>query len=429
VSEAIDIKKLSACIHCGLCLEACPTYRETGEEMSSPRGRLYLMRNLTEGKIAASDPEFAEHELSCLVCRACEPACPSGVEFSVLMEQTRSIIVQEQKRSAFQAFIYNKLLRSKPLLKALHKASAIASKIGLAKLGKVLFAPSAKFGAALSLLPKHISFPASRKDLYQSSRPNGKRVGLLLGCVGDVFTSQVNDATITVLNALGYDVDVLPNVTCCGALAAHAGYVEVTKELAQQNLAILKDDRIDHIISNIAGCGAMLKGYATLVEHTDMAVIAVAVRQKTFDINEFLFRFHADDLRALLHSDIFSGKQIAYQAPCHLLHGQRIVDEPLKLLQLLPGVEAFSLDENELCCGSAGSYNIEHPEMAEALLKRKMQIITDAHPNIVATANAGCMLQLSKESDVPVRHVIELLADALAVKHKSGGTQETTGPK
>jgi glycolate oxidase iron-sulfur subunit len=425
----IDLKKLSACIHCGLCLEACPTYRETGEEMSSPRGRLYLMRNYTEGTIAASDPEFAEHELSCLVCRACETACPSGVEFGVLMEQTRSLIVNEQKKSAVNAFIYTRLLRSKSLLKLLQVGTAVFSKLGLAKLGSALISPSTKLGAALSLLPKDVPFPVSRKSLYQSNQPNGKRVGLLLGCVGDVFTSQVNDATIKVLNELGYDVDIMPTITCCGALAAHAGYLDVTKALARQNLEMLKDDRLDYAISNIAGCGAMLKEYESLSSQTDQAETAIEVRAKTFDINEFLYRFHADDLRTLLHSNIFSGKRIAYQAPCHLLHGQRIVDEPLKLLQILPGVEAFSLDENELCCGSAGSYNIEHPEMAESLRKRKMQIISDAEPDIVATANAGCMLQLSKESDVPVRHVIELLAEALAIRHQPDGKQETTGPK
>jgi len=412
----IDIKKLSACIHCGLCLEACPTYRETGEEMSSPRGRLYLMRNYAEGKIAASAPEFAEHELSCLVCRACETACPSGVEFGVLMEQTRSLIVQEQKKSLLQAFIYKKLLRSKPLLKVLHIASAIASKIGLAKLGKALFSPSTKLGAALSLLPSDVPFPTPRKPLYRSKHPNGKRIGLLLGCVGDVFTSQVNDATITVLNALGYDVDVLPSVTCCGALTAHAGYVDVTSELAQYNLNIFKDSAIDHIISNIAGCGAMLKGYETLLSGSELANTAASVRKKTFDINEFLYRFHANDLRTLLRSNTFRGKRIGYQAPCHLLHGQRIANEPLALLRLLPGVDAFALEENELCCGSAGSYNIEHPQMAEGLRKRKMQIIGDAEPDIVATANAGCMMQLSKENARPVRHVIELLAEALSVK-------------
>lgn len=412
MSEAIDLKKLSACIHCGLCLEACPTYRETGEEMSSPRGRLYLMRNYTEGTITATDPEFAKHELSCLVCRSCETACPSGVEFGVLMEQTRAILVEHGNGSISKKFIYSKLLQSKPLLKVLQTATAIATKTGLTKLAAKLFSRSTSTGAAMSLAPTSVSFPQSRPDLYRSKHPNGKRIGLLLGCIGDVFTSQVNDATIKVLNSLGYDVDILPSVACCGALAAHGGYLDVTRDLARQNVAVFKHDQLDYILSNIAGCGAMLKEYEHLLKGTAEADDAYLARNKTFDINEFLYLHHRGDIRTML-GPTFSGKRIAYQAPCHLTHGQRIVNEPLELLRLLPGVDAFALEENELCCGSAGSYNIEHPEMGEALRKRKMRIIDDAHPDIVATANAGCMLQLGKENPTPVRHVIELLAEAL----------------
>lgn len=401
----IDLKKLSACIHCGLCLEACPTYRLTGEEMSSPRGRLYLMRNYSEGMIEASDEGFIKHEYSCLVCRACETACPSGVQFGSLMEQTRSII--SQNKSGFRRFVYTKLLRSKKLLRFLQIALALGSQLGIFGFAKNVFR-SGRLGASLALLPRVVRFSKRRAHLYRSKHPNGKRVGLLPGCVGDVFTSHVNDATIKALTALGYDVDTMPHVACCGALAVHAGFLDEATEMAQQNLKSFGDRKINYVIANIAGCGAMLKEYDSLVTGAD------DVRNKIFDINEFLYRYHYDDLRDMLRSNSFSGKRIAYQAPCHLLHGQRIVNEPVELLRLLSGAVVFPLDENDLCCGSAGSYNIEHPEMAETLRLRKMAIIQNAKPDIVVTANAGCMLQLNKNNLSPVRHVIELLAEALS---------------
>jgi glycolate oxidase iron-sulfur subunit len=368
------------------------------------------MRNYVEGTITADDPSFMTHELSCLVCRSCETACPSGVEFGTLMEQTRAVITQKQG-SSIKRFGYSKFLRSRPLLNVLQFVTGAAAKLGLLKLGRRLFRPSTKIGTALALVPS-TPLVTSRAHLYPSARPNGKRVGLLLGCIGDAFTPQVNDATIKVLNTLGYDVDVLPTLTCCGALAAHGGYLDIAKDLAMQNVAVLADPSLDHVIASIAGCGAMLKEYASLLEGTAAGNTAATVREKTFDINEFLYRFHHDELPSVL-APMFAGKRIAYQAPCHLLHGQCIVTEPLQLLQCLPGVTAFPLEENELCCGSAGSYNIEHPEMGERLRQRKMQIIADARPDIVATANAGCMLQLGKDRTIPVRHVIELIAEAL----------------
>lgn len=404
----LDSKKLQACIHCGLCLEACPTYLETGEESSSPRGRLYLMKALEEGTITASDESFQKHELSCLVCRSCETACPSGVEFGYLMEQTRAIIRKESPKDGHR-FLFTNVIGNKTLTALAQVSTSILSKLELGKAagGAMRALGLKRIASSLSLIPKSVPLTSSRPPVYPALSKKKGDIAILVGCIGDVFTSKINDATITVLRKLGYDVHTLPEITCCGSLAIHEGYHDHAVSLARENVRTVLASKVDFFISNIAGCGANLKNYSAQLGTTE----AAEFRKKVFDISEFLYTYHYEELRNILGE---SKQTIGYHSPCHLLHGQKIKDEPVELLKLIKGASVVALEENDICCGSAGVYNIEHPDMGGALLSRKVAIISKAKPDIVATGNAGCQMQLQKGTpNTPVKHVIEILAERM----------------
>jgi len=382
------------------------------------------MKALDEGTISVSDEVFIQHESSCLVCRSCETACPSGVQFGILMEETREIINESTKQNRFRKFIYTKLLGSPKLITALQYPLSLISKSRFARLFEKTFNvknfPFKQLILPLQLLPDSIPFPKTRPFIYRSIGKKRGNVGLLIGCIGDLFTSRINDSTINVLNQLGYDVHTIPEITCCGALAAHSGFGQRARELALNAIGVLESEPVEFYISNIAGCGAMLKDYPTLFEGTIHYERALSVRNKMRDISEFLLEFHKDDLLQL-NLYLTEPASIGYQAPCHLYHGQQIKDTPAQLLQCIRNVEVFSFEENEICCGSAGTYNIEHAEMGEALLQRKMNIIQKREPDIIATANAGCLMQLVKGiresgSRSPVKHVIEILCESMSEK-------------
>ncbi len=380
------------------------------------------MKALEEGKIEATDQAFITHESSCLVCRSCETACPSGVQFGILMEETREIINRSTKASWLHTYIYTKLLGSPKLIRLLQFPLSILSRSRFARVFQKTFDlknfPLKRFAASLQLLPDVVPFPKERPLIYPATSKKFGNVGVLIGCIGDLFTSNINDATISVLNKLGYDVYTIPQITCCGALAAHSGFGDRARELALNAISVLETSPVDFYISNIAGCGAMLKDYAKLFDGTPNYERAITARKKMRDISEFLLEFHKDDL---LEMNLAFPQQtsIGYQAPCHLYHGQQIKDAPLELLKLIRNAEVFPFEENDICCGSAGSYNIEHPDMGDALLDRKMKLIRKSEPNIIATANAGCLMQLTKgvresRSHAKVLHVIEIIASALS---------------
>jgi glycolate oxidase iron-sulfur subunit len=413
----VDESKLLACIHCGLCLPACPTHVITGEEMSSPRGRLYLMRGVLEGRVSELDAAFREHELSCLVCRACETACPSGVEFGYLMEQTRAKLESVRPASRIERFVYQRLLVSRQKLNLVQRSLALTRVLGLVRPLRALGRLSAKvfprISQMLQLLPASITSPVKRPSKYAAVGERRGAVGLLPGCVGDVFGARINDATIRILRNLGYDVHILPDVTCCGALAIHSGFREKALELGKHLIKSVQKADLDFYISNISGCGAMLKDYEKLFADSAIAEEAAQFRSKVRDISEFLFEQHSEDLSKLLAQNR-GHQRVAYHAACHLQHAQRITEAPLALLHLIAKVEVFALDENDLCCGSAGSYNVEHPAMSNALLDRKIEIIERALPEVIVTGNIGCLMQLQKglrasNATCEVLHIIEYL--------------------
>jgi glycolate oxidase iron-sulfur subunit len=274
-----------------------------------------------------------------------------------------------------------------------------------------------KMGSAMRLFPKDLAAPRNRIPIYHATTNKIGDIGLLLGCIGDVFTARINDATIRVLNRLGYDVHTFPEIVCCGALGIHAGFRERSLELATQLMKTVENSSIDYYISNIAGCGAMLKDYSHLFEGSDKQALANSFRGKTYDISEFLFEKHLDDLAGFKLN--VTGK-IGYHAACHLYHAQKVTDQPLDLLRAITKADVQPLTDNEICCGSAGSYNIEHPMESDQLLDRKMKILDEFRPQTVVTGNAGCLMQLQKGvretgKSVQVMHIIELIDRSMAM--------------
>jgi glycolate oxidase iron-sulfur subunit len=403
---------LDACVHCGFCMQACPTYLALGDENDSPRGRLVLMRSLLEGDLTPGDTTLATHIDQCLGCRACESVCPSGVPYGALLEATRATIQMRGGRDV--SFVGRMILGvfSRPwLLAAAMLAARAFRSLGIARL--------------LSRLPGRIGFASAmlassdRDGTRRTYAPSsdGKRgtVALLTGCVMQGLFAETNRATARVLAANGYRVIAVSGQRCCGALHAHAGDLEGARGLARENITAFEQHLPDHIAVNAAGCGAMLKEYAHLLSddpawHARATEIATRAR----DVSELLAA--AGPLRAPVAA---ATVRVAYDAPCHLVHAQRVSAAPLATLGAAAGVELVPLVDADQCCGGAGIYNLLHPDISWAVLDAKLDRIEEARPAIVATGNPGCLMQigaglLKRGSHVRVAHPVDLLDAAYA---------------
>lgn len=409
--------KFLDCVHCGLCLPACPTYSELGVEMDSPRGRIYLMRAYTDGRIDMTD-RFVKHIDLCLDCRACETACPAGVHYGSLVEMTRAEIEKHRPRpkreQQLRDFVFKRLLPSSRLLSVMFWPLRVYQSLGLQslvrRLGLLRLLP-ARLREMEAMLPRLPSRSLKRKlePVIQAKGERRYRVGLISGCVMNEMFTHINVATARVLAENGCEV-VIPNAqTCCGALQVHSGERETAEELARKNIEAFEQTDVDIIIINAAGCGAQLKEYAELLENdSEYHDRAKAFSEKVRDISEFLAEIPLNETMGMVNA------RVAYHDACHLAHGQRIREQPRTLLSRIPGVELVNLAESDWCCGSAGIYNITQPEMAKRLLDRKMKHVNAADPDIVATGNPGCILQIrlgiNKDGKhIEVVHPIELL--------------------
>lgn len=384
------------CIHCGFCLPTCPTYLVLGNEMDSPRGRLTLIRAASEGNIAISD-SFARHMDLCLLCRACETACPSGVKFGPLMETARGQIGRQHRYPPAEQRFRDVLLRTFTdlgRLRILVSLLRLYQRSGLQRLlrGSGLLSRLGRLGRMESLLPR---VPAPRTcALPEVTPPKGERrgrVGLLLGCVQRYFFAHVNAATVRVLSENGYEVIAPQDQGCCGSLLVHEGEREQGKQLARQTIDCFEQANVDLIVVNAAGCGSAMKEYGELL-HADPVY---AERAKTFsrkvrDISELLAE---TPLRGALQP---LGLTVTYHDACHLAHGQKIRREPRMLLKAIPGLQLVELKESDFCCGSAGTYNLRHPDLAQQLLDRKIERIKETGADIVVSGNLGCSLQIEK---------------------------------
>jgi glycolate dehydrogenase iron-sulfur subunit len=406
----------SRCVHCGLCLNHCPTYRLWHNEADSPRGRIRQIQLVDEGRLELGEA-FVLHIDRCLDCRACETACPSGVEYGKLVEAARAQIEQQYRRPVASRlardFVYRRLLPYPRRIAAVARILRLYQRSGLAALAHRtgVLRP---FGleSRERLLPAIDSefFFHEMGKTFPAKGPRRARVALFAGCIAQVTFSELNRSTIRVLQANGCEVVVPANQVCCGALPAHAGVRDVARALARTNLSTFLPEKVDAVLTNAAGCGSSLKEYGHLLaaggEHESAAVFASKVR----DVGEFLVEL---GLVAPMHPVAL---RVTYQDSCHLAHGQKIREAPRRLIRSIPGVELLEMRLADQCCGSAGVYNITQTNASMELLALKMECVRETQAAAIVTSNPGCILQLraaTARSGPEVLHVIELLDRAI----------------
>lgn len=435
IGQSIPYDRFLDCVHCGLCTASCPTYVETGDENDSPRGRIYLMRAVVDGRLELTDKVRGHLDL-CLDCRSCETACPSGVQYGRLIEPFR---VEMHEGPAVRPgrpapkttppdwfhrlFLFGLFPDRKRMRLALWPARVL-QRLGLDRLMNAV--------GLNRILPERLQRMQAQLPRLKSPQPElpaflpargvrRARVALFIGCVADAMFRHVHWATARVLQENGCDVVVPAAQGCCGAIHYHGGASRPARELMQNNLSAFADPAFDAVIVNVAGCGAMLKDYAYIAHELDSSTAPggeaahgqaqaslAAFCSKVRDIHEFLMQLGPVKPEGRLEA------VVAYQDACHLQHAQRIQQQPRELLKLIPGLSLRAIAEPELCCGAAGSYNLTQPEMADRLGERKLNALVAVRPDIIASGNAGCSLQLQAQlkrrgMSIPVCHPIELL--------------------
>jgi glycolate oxidase iron-sulfur subunit len=430
--QSLDYSVLQQCMHCGLCLPTCPTYDETHRERSSPRGRIRLMREVADGRLEAS-ATFAEEMSYCLGCLACQTACPAGVDYATLLEHARGEVervgVGGGLRRRFVRWLALSMLFRRPrMLRAVGRALSLYERSGLQSTLRrseiVRWVLPASFWRLEAQAPP-VRTPFSPGRIRPREWPDDARlnVAVLTGCVQDLVYPHVNRATVDVLLANGCEVATPAVQFCCGSLHAHNGELELARDLARRNLDMFDLDELDAVITNSGGCGSHLKRYGELLQD-DSAYRdrAHAWDRKVRDVNEWLVEigFRHPHAPAVENGTPETHPlTVAYDASCHLLHGQKISQQPLEVLRAIPGLRLVNLPESDWCCGSAGVYTLTQPEQSAKLLARKLDHIASTGASVVATANPGCMLQLEQGmrrdprlAGVRVCHVVELLAEA-----------------
>jgi glycolate oxidase iron-sulfur subunit len=422
-----DAALIGDCVHCGFCLPSCPTYVLWGEEMDSPRGRIYLMEQGVEGEPLT--PAMVQHIDQCLGCLACVTACPSGVQYDKLIETTRAQVERRYPRPRRHRLLHRLVYGLFPrphLLRLLRGPLRLYQRLGLGRLARRLPMPE-PLRAMESLAP-----PLGRKPAIPARTPAAgaqprRTVAVLLGCVQREFFPQVNVATVGLLAAEGCDVQAPAEQGCCGALSAHAGREEEALRYLRRLIAALAPYDPDAVVVNAAGCGSHLKQAGWLLRddpawRNRAEAFAATVR----DLSEFVAELGPVAPRRPLPL------RVAYQDACHLSHGQGVRAQPRALLRQIPGLEIVELPEAEICCGSAGTYNIVQPGPARELADRKAEHVRRAHPDLLVTANPGCAMQISAALrragvELPVAHVAEVLDAAVrgtALRQLSAGTRQ-----
>lgn len=419
-------EKLLTCVHCGFCLPACPTYIRLGDEADSPRGRLHFMRAAVDGRVEPGSPVFHRHLDRCLGCRACESVCPSGVEYGKLLEGAREVTARARAPGVLTRIV-PRVMGSRRALPPVMWITRILRGTGLPRLlvarlpGRGLLG-QARLGLAMiaSTAPPRGPGLAAKKTApaiaVRGGLGGGARTGVLQGCVQAGLLARVNRATERVLAANGYEIQPVHGQGCCGALHAHTGDLEGARALARNNIVAFEEAGVEFMAVNAAGCGAAMKEYPHLLsDDAEFRSRASSLAARVRDVSELLGRGGIAVGAAL---DV----KVTYDAPCHLLHAQRISEEPLTLLQSVPGVRLIPLKGSDECCGGAGVYGITHPDLGGRIGGDKVEAVLATGAEVVATPNPGCMMQigaglLSAGSDVRVVHPIELVDES----YRAGG--------
>lgn len=414
------------CVQCGYCLPACPTYLTMGKETHSPRGRINLVKMAAEGKITYDELDGPIN--LCLGCRACEVVCPTNVQYGKILESAKDYIQEEKKKEMpkrvkmFQDFVFNKAIPNSKMLKAAGGGIALYQKSGLQKL--------AHKTKATNVLPENLrSFekilpdvegPTKRKkrqEFYPAKLRPSFKIGFFVGCVMDTMFSDINTKSIKLLQQAGCDVTVIKEQTCCGALQAHSGETEITKKLAKENIQAFERYEFDYIVNSIGGCGAMLVEYDKLLEDDpEWKERAKRFAEKNVDISVILGQLELPFTKEI-------HKVVTYQPSCHMSNVQGRVKEPLEMLKSIPGITYMELPNKNMCCGSAGIYNIVHYDESMDVLDEKMKNVKKVSPEVIVTTNPGCHLQMKLGVEregysdrIEVVHIVELLAEACGVK-------------
>lgn len=410
---AAALPGLNQCVHCGFCLQACPTYAVLEDENESPRGRIFLMRSLLEGSVTPHDERVHAHIDRCLGCRACEPACPSGVPYGQLLEATRATL-RATRRPALIGRLILFVFAHPALMRFMMAASRL---LAATPIPTLLSKVKGRIGFGMAMLSSAGS-PLER-DAYDpgqgTQRGDRGDAALLTGCVMEGLFTDTNRATERVLARNGFRMTAAPGQACCGALHAHAGDLEGARKLARRNIEAFERSGTEFIAVNAAGCGAMMKEYEHLL-HDDPAWAgrAAAIAKKVRDVSELLAEAGPIPGNPL-------PLRVTYDAPCHLVHAQRIVNPPLAVLAAIPGLELVPLRDSEMCCGAAGIYNLIEPETSDAVLEVKLANIAETGAPFVATGNPGCHMQigaglLRAGSKARAIHPVDLLDASYATR-------------
>jgi glycolate oxidase iron-sulfur subunit len=421
--KGLDYSVVQQCMHCGLCLPTCPTYDATRLERHSPRGRIALMRAIADDRLEVS-PIFGQEMYFCLGCLACMTACPAGVNYAELFERARAEVERARvlaapRRDAIRRFTVSWLFMEQRRLQLAGRALRLYQRLGLQAL--------VRRSGLLRLLPRYLRYLEAMtpdvQDAFSADLiapvtpaigPRRFRVAVLTGCVQDLIFSDVNRDTVEVLARNGCEVCCPPDQQCCGSLHAHNGELELARRLARQNIDQFPPDQFDAILSNAGGCGSHLKHYGHILaddpRYRDRATLW---DRKLKDVHEWLMEIGLTPPAANGAPPL----TVTYHESCHLAHGQKITTQPRQLLRAIPHLKLVELPESQWCCGSAGIYNVTQPEMATALLERKLRHIESTGASVVATANSGCLLQLinglrARGRAIRVAHPITLLAEA-----------------
>ncbi|WP_438447718.1 (Fe-S)-binding protein [Gorillibacterium sp. sgz5001074] len=438
MKELMNYDELQNCIRCGFCLPACPTYRETGLEAFSPRGRIALMKAAVDGHMHAGDELRKQLDL-CLGCRACEPACPSGVQYGGLLESAKEAIEENTRHPAWIEWIrtaaFKHLFVNQKRMRLLGGLIRFYQKSGLQRLTRKL--------GLLRILPDHMrSMEAILPEASSSGvalelgtfipakGPKRGTAGMFSGCIMDILFLETNKNTVMLLSEAGYDVVIPPGQNCCGALHAHSGENEGARKLAVNNIRAFKEAQVDVIVSNAGGCGAMLKEYDHLLHHGKDGVTAEDAKwfsARVKDVSEvFLELAPLDDFGEL------DGSRVTYQGSCHLQNVMKVKNPPRQIIRGIRGVRYVELHESDRCCGSAGIYNVVQPEMAGGIIDEKMVHVKRTQADILVTSNPGCLLQMKHgihkagiSGEMRAVHLVDLLAEA----RKGRGTADRNAMK